>query len=221
MSADKMKLYGYFRSSTSFRARIALNLKGLDYDQVALHLRKGEQRGADYLALNPQGLVPALALEGAAGQALITQSLAIAEYLDEVHPEPPLLPADPLGRARVRSIAYAIACDIHPLNNLRVLTYLTGTLGQPPEAQGDWFRHWVAVEFAALERRLAAEPETGRYCHGDAVTLADVCLAPQVVNGRRFDCDMAPYPTIRRIFESCMELPAFVAAAPQNQPDAE
>ena len=221
MTVEQMKLYGYFRSSTSFRARIALNVKGLAYDQVALHLRKGEQRTADYLAINPQGLVPALEVEGPEGKTLITQSLAIVEYLDEVHPEPPLLPADRLGRARVRAIAYASACDVPPLNNLRVLTYLTKTLGRPPEAQGEWFRHWVAVEFAALEQRLAAEPETGRYCHGDAVTLADVCLVPQVINGRRFDCDMAPYPTIRRIFEACMDIPAFVEAAPQNQPDAE
>ena len=216
-----MKLYNYFRSSTSFRARIALNLKGLDYDYLPLHLRHGEQRDPGYLARNPQGLVPSLEVEGPEGPIFITQSLAIVEYLEECHPEPPLLPADPAGRARVRAIAYAIACDLHPLNNLRVLTRLTRDLGLPQEAQGEWFRHWVAVEFAALEQRLAAEAETGRFCHGDQVSLADLCLVPQVVNGRRFDCDMAPYPTIRRIFETCMEIPAFARAAPQNQPDAE
>lgn len=213
-----MKLYNYFRSSTSFRVRIALNLKGLDYEYLPVHLRKGEQRDDGFLALNPQGLVPALELESG---EVIAQSLAILDYLDEVYPEPPLLPADPLGRARVRAIALSIACDIHPLNNLRVLNYLTQTLGQPAEAQGVWFRHWVAVEFAALEQRLAAEPQTGRFCHGDAVTLAEVCLVPQVINGRRFDCDMSPYPTIQRIFEACMALPAFAEAAPQAQPDAE
>ncbi len=216
-----MKLHNYFRSSTSFRVRIALALKRLPYDYVSHHLRRGEQRTEAYLALNPQGLVPTLELEDKGGRALLPQSLAIIEYLDEVHPAPPLLPADPRGRARVRGLAYAIACDLHPLNNLRVLQYLVGPLGQPPEVQGAWFRHWVAVEFAALEQRLAAEPETGQFCHGDRPGLADLCLVPQVINGRRFDCDMAPYPTIRRIFEACMEIPAFVAAAPQNQPDAE
>ena len=216
-----MKLYNYFRSSTSFRVRIALNLKGLDFEYLPLHLRHGEQRSPDYLARNPQGLVPSLEVEAPEGTLFITQSLAIVEYLEECHPEPPLLPADPAGRARVRAIAYAIACDLHPLNNLRVLTRLTRDLGLPQEAQGDWFRHWVAVEFAALESRLAAEQEIGRFCHGDRVSLADICLVPQVVNGRRFDCDMAPYPTIRRIFETCMEIPAFARAAPQNQPDAE
>ena len=212
-----MKLHGYFRSSTSFRTRIALNLKGLAYDYIPIHLRKGEQRGADYLTINPQGLVPTLEIDGHG----ITQSLAIIEYLDETHPDPPLLPADPLGRARVRSLALAVACDLHPLNNLRVLTYLTETLAQPPETQGDWLRHWVAVEFSALERRLAGERETGRFCHGDRVTLADVCLVPQVVNGRRFDCDMTPYPTIRRVFDACLALEPFDKALPQHQPDAE
>ena len=212
-----MKLHNYFRSSTSFRVRIALNMKGLDTDYRSVHLRRGEQRGAAYLALNPQGGVPALELDD--GQVL-TQSMAILEYLEETHPEPPLLPREPLERARVRSLAYAVACDIHPLNNLRVLQHLK-RLGQDDAGLADWFRHWVAVEFAALEQRLAKEPETGRFCHGDTPTLADLCLAPQVVNNARFDCDMAPYPTIRRIHEECMALDTFKTAHPMEQPDAE
>ncbi len=212
-----MKLHNYFRSSTSFRVRIALNMKGLDYQYRPVHLRKGEQRGAAYLALNPQGGVPALELDDG---RVLTQSMAILEYLDEAYPEPPLLPEDPIERARVRAIAFAIACDIHPLNNLRVLQRIR-KLGQDDEGVAAWFRHWVAVEFAALEQRLAGEPETGRFCHGDRPGLADVCLAPQVVNGRRFDCDMAPYPTIRRIHEECMRIEAFGRAHPAKQPDAE
>lgn len=212
-----MKLYNYFRSSTSYRVRIALALKGLSYDYLPIHLRKGEQRSEGYLSLNPQGGVPSLETETG---ALIPQSMAILEYLEEAYPEPPLLPEAPLARARVRSLAYAVACDIHPLNNLRVLNYLVGPLGHDPEVQGKWFRHWVAVEFAALEKRLSGEPETGRFCHGDSPGLADICLVPQVVNGRRFDCDMAPYPTIGRIHEACMAIPAFAEAAPEHQPDA-
>ncbi|WP_299390996.1 maleylacetoacetate isomerase [Pelagibius sp.] len=213
-----MKLHNYFRSSTSYRVRIALALKGLAYDYLAYHLRKGEQRGAAYLALNPQGLVPTLETDGG---DLLPQSLAIIEYLDELQPDPPLLPVTPLERARVRSLAYAVACDIHPVNNLRVLQYLVDPLGHDAAVQGEWFRHWVAVEFAALEKRLTEEPETGRFCHGDSPGLADICLVPQVVNGRRFDCDMTPYPTIRRIHEACMTIPAFAEAAPERQPDAE
>lgn len=213
-----MKLHNYFRSSTSFRVRIALGLKGLSYDYVAYHLRRGEQRGEVYRALNAQGLVPTLETDTG---ARLAQSLAIVEYLDEVYAEPPLLPADPLGRARVRGLAYAIACDLHPLNNLRVLQYLVDPLGHDAEAQARWFRHWVAVEFAAIEQRLAEEPETGDFCHGDSPGLADLCLVPQVVNGRRFDCDMTPYPTIRRIHETCMAIAAFAEAAPERQPDAE
>jgi len=212
-----IKLYNYFRSSTSYRVRIALNLKGLDYEYRPVHLRKGEQRGAAYLALNPQGGVPALELDDG---RVLTQSMAILEYLEETRPEPPLLPEDPPARARVRSLAFAVACDIHPLNNLRVLERLRA-LGQDEAGVAAWFRHWVAVEFAALEERLAGEPETGRFCHGDGPTLADLCLVPQVVNGQRFDCDMAPYPTIRRIHEACMALDAFQKAHPTRQPDAE
>ncbi len=211
-----MKLHNYFRSSTSFRVRIALNMKGLAADYRPVHLRKGEQRGQTYLALNPQGGVPALELDDG---RVLTQSMAILEYLEETHPEPPLLPKQPLERARVRSLAYAIACDIHPLNNLRVLQHLK-RLGQDDAGVADWSRHWIAVEFAALEQRLAREPETGRFCHGDTPTLADLCLAPQFFNGQRFDCDMAPYPTIRRIHESCMEIDAFKQAHPLEQPDA-
>lgn len=211
-------LHNYFRSSTSVRLRAALNLKGLAYDYVAHHLRKGEHRAPDFLAVNPQGLVPALVTED--GSTLI-QSLAIIEYLDETHPEPPLLPADPLDRARVRALAYAIACEIHPVNNLRILAYLKSTFGADEAATHAWFRHWVAETFAPLEAMLAGDARTGRFCHGDAPGLADLCLYAQVINNRRFGVDMAPYPTIGRIFEACQALPAFADAAPDRQPDAE
>lgn len=214
-----MKLYDYFRSSAAYRVRIALALKGIRPDERAfVHLRMGNQRAQDYLALNPQGLVPALALDDG---HVLTQSLAIIEYLDETHPEPPLLPADPIERARVRSLALAIACEIHPLNNLRVLNYLLGTLGVSKEQKDGWYRYWVDVGFEALEKRLAREAETGRYCHGDTPTLADVCLVPQVANARRFSIDLAPYPTITRIDAACCALPTFADAAPARQPDAE
>ena len=212
-----MKLYNYFRSSTSFRVRIALNLKGLAYDYHSVHLLKGDHRGAAYLAINPQGGVPSLEL---ADGRRITQSLAILEYLEETTPEPPLLPADPLGRARVRSLAYGVACDIHPLNNLRVLVRLR-EMGQDEAGVAAWARHWIGTEFAALEQRLAQEPETGRFCHGDSPGLADICLVPQVVGAARFDCDLAPYPTIRRINEACLALEAFAQAHPSRQPDTE
>ncbi|HYH22978.1 MAG TPA: maleylacetoacetate isomerase [Azospirillum sp.] len=212
-----MKLYGYFRSSAAYRVRIALNLKGLQAEQASVHLRKGEQKQPPFAALNPQKFVPVLV----DGDTALTQSLAIVEYLEEVHPQPPLLPTDPAGRARVRALALAIACDIHPLNNLRVLNYLRSPLGQDEEARNTWYRHWVAEGFDALEAMLANDPATGRFCHGDAPTLADVCLVPQVANAERFDCDLAPYPTIRRIAEAARALPAFAAAAPEKQPDAE
>lgn len=211
-------LHNYFRSSTSYRVRIALALKGVDYSYAAYHLRKGEQRSQAYLALNPQGLVPAL--EWPDGQVQ-TQSLAIIEYLDETFPAPPLLPADAAGRARVRSLAQIVALDIHPINNLRVLAYLKTHFGADDTAQADWFRHWVGEGFTALERRLATEPQTGAFCHGDGVTLADICLAAQIVNNRRFGVDMTPYPTIRRIAEACFALEAFQTAAPDRQPDNE
>lgn len=212
-----MKLYGYFRSSAAYRVRIALNLKGLAPEALSLHLAKGQQRASDYLALNPQGLVPALVTDEG---AVLTQSLAIIDWLEETYPEPPLLPANALGRARVRSVALAIACDIHPINNLRVLNYLTNTLGVSDEQKNGWYRYWIDTGFEALERRLAREPGTGRFCHGDAPTLADICLVPQVANARRYKMDLAPYPTITRIDAACQALPAFAAAVPERQPDA-
>jgi maleylpyruvate isomerase len=210
-------LHGYFRSSTSFRVRIALNLKGIAYDQSFRHLRKGEQRAPDYLKLNPQGLVPTLDIDG----LHLTQSLAIIEYLDETHPAPALLPATPAARARVRSLAQMLALEIHPINNLRVLQDLKTRFGADDEAQAAWFRHWVMETFAALETRLAGDAATGRFCHGNAPGLADICLVPQVVNNMRFNVDMAPYPTISRIHKACLEIPAFADAMPAKQPDAE
>lgn len=211
-----MKLHNYFRSSTSFRTRIALNIKGLDYDYVSYHLRHGEQRSEQYLTVNPQGLVPALELDDG---KVIPQSLAILEYLEEVRPEPALLPDDPFERAYIRSLSYAIACDIHPINNLRVLKYLSDPLDHDQEEIAAWFRHWITVEFDSLEPRLAQS--AGRFCVGDQATMADVCLVPQVVNNTRFDVDMSPYPTINRIYEACLELDAFQKAMPARQPDAE
>lgn len=210
-------LHGYFRSSTSFRVRIALNLKGIAYDQTFRHLRKGEQRAPDYLKLNPQGLVPTLDIDG----LHLTQSLAIIEYLDETHPTPALLPKTPAERARVRSLAQMLALEIHPINNLRVLQDLKTRFGADEEAQAAWFRHWVRDTFEPLETRLASEDGTGRFCHGDTPTLADICLVPQVVNNSRFNVDMAPYPTIARIHKACLDLPAFADAMPAKQPDAE
>ena len=212
-----MKLHGYFRSSAAFRVRIALNLKKLDYESVSVHLRRGDQRKSDFLGVNPQGLVPALEEDG---QRLI-QSLPIIEYLDESHPEPPLLPRDAAGRARVRGLAAIVACDIHPLNNLRVLRYLLRTLGQDEAALASWYNHWIAEGFGAIEALLAGVRRTGRFCHGDAPGLADIALVPQVVNAERYRLDLAPYPTITRIFETCMTLDAFAAAHPERQPDFE
>lgn len=212
-----MQLYGYSRSSAAFRVRIALNLKGLDYDSAFIHLRRGDQSQPAYLGINPQGLVPALEIDG---ERLI-QSLPIIEYLDETHPEPPLLPRDPAGRARVRGLAAVVACDIHPLNNLRVLRYLHRQFGGSEGDVETWYNHWIAAGFTALEGLLAPDPRTGRFCHGDRPTLADIALVPQVVNAERYRLDMAPYPTIARIFETCMTLNAFAAAHPQRQPDYE
>ena len=218
MAADlKLTLHGYYRSSASFRVRIALNLKGLPYDSITHHLRRGEQRDPDYLSLNPQGLVPTLLANAAA----ISQSLAIIEYLDEIVPTPALLPADALGRARVRGLAQIIACDIHPLNNLRVLQYLRDPLEQPQEAVQRWYQHWVAEGFQAVEQLLAAQPIVGRFCHGDLPGLADICLIPQVANARNFECDLTPFPTIMQIFNAAMQLEAFERASPKYQPDAE
>ena len=214
-----MKLYDYFRSSAAYRVRIALNLKGVAPDErTFVHLRMGNQRAQDYLALNPQGLVPALELDD--GQVL-TQSLAIVEYLEETYREPPLLPGEPAARARVRAIALQIACEIHPLDNLRVLNYLIGTLGVAKEQKDGWYRYWIDVGFEALEKALSHDRDTGRFCHGDRPTLADICLVPQIANARRFAIDMSPYPTLTRIEAACNDLPAFADAAPARQPDAE
>jgi maleylacetoacetate isomerase len=214
-----MKLYGYFRSSAAFRVRIALNLKGLACEHASIHLRKSEQRKPEYLALQPQGLVPVLETDG--GEVFI-QSLAIVEYLDETHPEPPLLPADPAGRARVRALAQAIACDIHPIDNLRVLRYLVKPLGHDEATVEAWFNHWIKLGFDAIEPLLAKDRRTGKFCHDDAPGLADLCLVPQVFNARRYPSfDMTPYPAIRRVFDHCMMLDAFERARPERQPDAE
>lgn len=214
-----MKFYDYFRSSAAFRLRIAMNIKGLAPERAFVHLRKGEQTAPDYLKLNPQGLVPALITDD--GTAL-TQSMAIIEYLDETHPEPPLLPADALGRARVRAISQAIACDIHPLNNLRVLRQL-GSLGLDEATRNgpDWYRHWVELGFSAVETMLAGHPATGRFCHGDTPTMADCCLIPQIFNAARFGADIVGYPAISRVHDALIDLPAVADAHPGRQPDAE
>lgn len=213
-----MKLYGYSRSSAAFRVRIALNLKSLDYEDAFIHLRRGDQSLPEYLQINPQGLVPALELDG---ETLI-QSLAIIEYLDETRPGPPLLlPRDAAGRARVRALAEIVACDIHPLNNLRVLRYLLRPLGHSEADLETWYNQWISGGFQALEGMLAHDRRTGLFCHGDTPTLADVTLVPQVVNAERYRLDMAPYPTIARIYTTCMTLDAFAAAHPRQQPDYE
>lgn len=212
-----MKLYNYFRSSASFRVRIALELKGLAYEYVPVHLVKGEHKQPQYAALSPSLLVPTLQTDG--GEHL-GQSMAIIEYLDETHPQPPLLPRDPLARARVRALAQLIACEIHPLNNLRVLKYLVRDLKLDEEAKNAWYRHWVRDGLEAFERELAQLP-AGAYCFGDSPTLADCCLVPQIFNAKRFQCDLAPYPIVMRVFDACMQLEAFDRAQPVKQPDAE
>jgi len=214
-----LQLYSYFRSSAAYRVRIALELKGLPYSYVPVHLLKdgGAQHTPQYQRLNPTELVPTLVDED--GHAL-GQSLAIIEYLDETQPAPALLPHDALGRARVRALAQTVACEIHPLNNLRVLQYLERDLKVTDAAKSDWYRHWITLGFTALERMLADNPATGRFCHGDTPGLADCCLIPQVANSRRFDTPLEAFPTIRRIDEACLALPAFQKAAPQVQPDA-
>lgn len=212
-----MKLHGYFRSSAAYRVRIALNLKGLPYEPVAVNLLKGEHRCEAYRQLNPAGLVPLLETDDG---LRLTQSLAICEYLEERYPEPHLLPADAAGRARVRALAALVASEIHPLNNLRVLKYLTGSLGVDEEAKNAWYRHWVSEGFTALEAMLSERAGTGEFCHGNQPTLADVCLVPQIFNAERFQVDLTPYPTIRRIGAICNSLPAFARAHPAQQPDA-
>ena len=213
-----MKLIGYFRSSAAFRVRIALNLKGIVVEHASRHLRKGEHTAPDYVAINPQKLVPALVLDS--GQVL-TQSLAILEYLEETHPAPPLLPKDPVDRARVRSLALIPTADIHPIQNLRVMNYLREKYEQTEEGAFAWSRHWVETGFDAYEASVAKDPKTGAFSHGDQPTMADLCLVPQVFNAGRFKVDMARYPTIRRIYDTCMKHPAFDAAQPAKQPDAE
>ncbi|HZM32969.1 MAG TPA: maleylacetoacetate isomerase [Burkholderiales bacterium] len=212
-----MRLYTYFRSSAAFRVRIALNLKRLDYEPRFVHLRKGQHRQADYRTVNPQALLPALELDD--GHRL-AQSLAIMEYLDETHPRPPLLPPNALERARVRSIAQLVACEIHPLNNLRTLEHLR-KLGHTEDQVVAWYGHWIVEGLAKLEADLAGSPQTGRFCHGDAPTLADCCLVPQIFNARRYEFDPQPYPTVMRVFDECMKLDAFDRAQPSRQPDAE
>ena len=209
-----MRLYQYWRSSAAYRVRLALNYKGLSYEQVAIDLREGAQRAPEFLEINPQGLVPVLEDDG----IVLTQSLPILNYLEERYPEPALLPKDLPGRANSRAIAVAIACEIHPLNNLRVLQYLERELGLDEARRMAWYRHWVAEGFGAIETMLARS--AGAFCVGDAPSLADVCLVPQVYNGRRYECDLAPYPTIRRIDERCRQIEAFARAAPERQPDA-
>ena len=211
-----MKLYTFWRSSAAYRARIALNMKGLAYESASKKLGAGEQNAPDYRAINPQALVPALE----DGGQLYAQSLALIEYLDETHPEPPLLPKDPPGRAHVRSMALAIACDIHPLNNLRVLNYLKGPLAQPQAAVDAWYRHWVAEGFRGLEELAKRHSGDGAHLYGAQVTLADVCLVPQMYNARRFDTDLSPYPTLVAIDASLSKIAAFAAARPEVQPDA-
>ena len=212
-----IKLYTFWRSSASYRVRIVLNLKKLTYESVLIHFRKegGQHRKPDFLAMNPQGLLPVLQ----EGDWSLSQSLAIAEYLEEIHPEPALLPDDPRDRAEVRALAQIVACEIHPLNNLRVLAYLREKLGQDDTGIHDWYAHWVDISFEALEARLNAV--AGTYCFGDDITLADVCLVPQLYNARRFDVDLAPYPNIERIDKSLNDIQAFIDATPESQPDAE
>jgi maleylacetoacetate isomerase len=215
-----MKLYTYFRSSAAFRVRAALNLKGLPYEAIPVHLLKdgGQQKLPSYLEVNPSALVPALV----DGDHTLTQSMAIIEYLDEVHPHVPLMPADAAGRARVRALSQIIGCDIHPIDNLRVLQYLTGVLGLSDEAKNEWFAHWIREGFRAFEQQLANDPHTGRFCHGDTPTMADCILVPQMLNARRFNnVDLTPYPNIVRIDAACMELDAFKEAHPSRQVDAE
>jgi maleylacetoacetate isomerase/maleylpyruvate isomerase len=210
-----MQLYNYFRSSASYRVRIALALKGLAYDYMPVHLTKNEQFKESYAAVSASRLVPLLK----DGDAVLTQSLAIIEYLDETHPTPPLLPADGLGRARVRALAYDIACEIHPLNNLRVLRYLVHDLKVSDDDKNRWYRHWVETGLETVERQLA-DPRTGRFCHGDTPTLADITLVPQIFNARRVDSRLDHVPAVMRVFDACMKLDAFEQTRPEKCPDA-
>jgi maleylacetoacetate isomerase len=210
-----MKLFGFFRSSAAFRVRIALNLKGLPHEDGFIHLRRGDQRREDYLAVNPQGLVPALEADG----HTLIQSMAIIEYLDETHPEPPLLPTDARGRARVRGLAQIVACDSHPLIVPRVREYLEHELQIDEPARLAWCRHWHVQALAVLENHLSG-PETGRFCHGDQVTIADICLASQAAGAQFFGVDLAAFPNVIRIVNACQQIDAFVRAHPLRQKGA-
>lgn len=212
-----LKLYTFWRSSAAYRARIALNIKGLSYAQIPKHLRNADHKKADYVALNPQGLIPALAI----GEQVIGQSLAIIEYLDETRPSPPLLPVGPEKRAIVRSMAHAIACDIHPINNLRVLNFLKNNCGQTQEGVDSWARHWISEGFRGLEIMARAYSSQERFCFGDTVTMADICLVPQVYNASRVNTDLAPYPMLMKINSHLLTLKPFMDARPEVQPDAE
>lgn len=211
-----MKLYGFSRSSAAFRVRIGLNLKGIPWEGVTVSLPAGDQFGDDYLKVNPQARVPTLI----DGDRTLFQSMAILEYLDETHPEPPFLPSDPVARARVRGLADIIACDIHPLNNLAVLKFLAGEMGAGKDAVNvTWYQHWIHEGFRALEAHLAQDAETGRFAQGDTPGLVDICIVPQVFNAQRYECDLAPYPTLMRIFDACMALEPFDSAQPAKQPE--
>ncbi|HYT53489.1 MAG TPA: maleylacetoacetate isomerase [Verrucomicrobiae bacterium] len=214
-----MKLYTFFRSSASYRVRIALNLKSLSYEQAPIHLRRGggEQFTAAYKAVNPQALVPTLE----DGGRVLTQSLAIVEYLDEKYPQPPLLPSDPADRALVRSMALVIACEVHPIQNLRVLNHVKKEYNQTDDQVNRWAQHWIDLGLSALEQLIVAQPKRGKFCFGDTPTLADICLVPQLGNARRYGCDLTRYPTLQQIEKTCMALPAFSNAAPEKQPDSE
>jgi len=214
-----MKLYTFFRSSASYRVRIALNLKGLTYEQAPIHLRRGggEQLTAAYRAVNPQALVPALEDNG----KILTQSLAIIEYLEEKHPKPALLPTDLADKALVRSMAMVIACEVHPIQNLRVLNHVKKEYGQTDEQINRWAQHWIDLGLSGLEQMIAAQPKRGKFCFGDTPTLADICLVPQLGNARRYGCDLSKYPAILDVEKNCMALAAFADAAPEKQPDAE
>jgi maleylacetoacetate isomerase/maleylpyruvate isomerase len=215
-----VRLYSYFRSSASYRVRIALALKGLAFDYAPIHLVKNEQLGDAFRALSPSQLVPALVVDEGQGERVLTQSLAIIEYLDETYPEPPLLPKDALGRARVRALALDIACEIHPLDNLRVLRYLVKEMGVSDDDKNRWYRHWVETGLEVVERQLAAGAATGRFCHGDAPGLADCVLVPQIFNAQRMECRLEHVPTVMRVFENCMAEAPFSTAQPSACPDA-
>lgn len=212
-----MKLYTYYRSSAAYRTRIALNLKGLPYEAVSVHLRKDEQSATDYMSKNPQGLIPLLE----DGPHAISQSMAIIEYLEEMHPTPPLLPKAPADRAHVRAIAQVVACDIHPLNNLRVLKYLKAELGQPQDKIDIWYRHWISSGFKALENMVRPAASGPAFCYGETITMADVCLVPQMYNARRLETDLTPFPKLLAIETELLKHPAVAAAAPEAQFDAE